>query len=66
MNRIDGRKSEQDFYNKSSGKRIYCHKVKGLYSVGINGTSYHRGGMDKLTAESYVYDLAAKKIETYK
>lgn len=66
MIRIDGRKSEQNFYNKSSGKRIYCWKVKGLYSVGINGTSNHKGGMDKHTAEEYVYDLAVKKIATYK
>lgn len=64
--RIDGRKTEQDFYNKSSGKRIYCHKVNGLYNVGINGESHHKSKLNKLSAEYYVDTLIYIDIKTYK
>ena len=63
FSKIDGRKAEQDFYNRYSGKRIYCHKVKGRYSVGINGTSLHKGNMDRWQAQEYVSVLVNTKLK---
>lgn len=51
--RIDGRKTEQDFYY--NGKRIYCWKNKDRsYSVGINGTNLHYVEEDKHQAEDRI------------
>lgn len=63
--RIDGRKSSQDFTNRSSGKRIYCHKTKSGYSIGINGTSHHASASDKHIAEQRVRELVSLQIKTY-
>lgn len=54
MPKIDARKASQDFYNRHDGKRIYCHKKGNVYSVGVNGTSQHYGGLSR--------DDAAAKI----
>lgn len=63
---IDGRKSTQDFTNKSSGKRIYCHKSRdGRYTMGINGTEHHRSATDKYSAEREVRELQNFYITRY-
>lgn len=63
---IDGRKSTQDFTNKSSGKRIYCHKDKsGRYTMGINGTEHHSSADDKYSAEDEVRKLRDVYITRY-
>lgn len=54
MTIIDGRKNSQDFKNSYDGKRIYCHKVNSLYSVGINGTNQHFTKLSKMQAQEKI------------
>ena len=63
---IDGRKSTQDFTNRSSGKRIYCYKARdGRYTMGMNGTSHHSSASDKYSAEDEIRKLQALTITVY-
>ena len=66
MINFDGRKAEQNFYNKSSGKRIYCWKRgKDNYAIGINGTNHSARNLNKYDAIEYIQQLISVKIKTY-
>lgn len=61
---IDSRKNTQSFAN-CEGRRIYCWRDKGVYSVGINGTSQHYSGLTKHQAEDKINELYSYKGEKW-